>query len=81
MGTFSRKPKKMLHGVVVEGYQKNRGWRVKMTGGIFWFALAASAGAQFKPGDAVQALDAVDSDNKLRISHDTSVKNSYGELA
>lgn len=81
MGTFSRKSKKMLRGVVVDGYKKNKGWRVKMTGGVFWFALAASSGAQFNPGDAVQALDAVDADNKLRISHDTSGGKPYGESA
>lgn len=81
MGMFSQKPKKMLHGVVVGRYQKNRGWRVKMTGGVFWFALAASAGAQFKPGDAVQALDIADSENKLRISHDASKSRSYDKSA
>ena len=81
MGTFSRKQKKMLRGVVVGGYQKNRGWRVKMTGGVFWFALAASAGAQFKPGDAVQALDIADSDNKLRISHDVAESGSHDASA
>lgn len=59
----------MLRGVVIEEYQINRGWRVKMTGGILWFALAASAGTQFTPGDSVQAVDNVDEENKLRISH------------
>ena len=52
-----------------------------MTGGIFWFALASSADAQFKPGDAVQALDTVDADNKLRISHDISAGGTIGESA
>ena len=81
MGTFSQKPKKVLRGVVEDGYQRSRGWRVKMTGGIFWFALASSADAQFKPGAAVQALDTVDADNKLRISHDISAGGTIGESA
>ncbi|MEO1396446.1 MAG: hypothetical protein AAFV90_26435 [Cyanobacteria bacterium J06634_5] len=81
MGTFSKKPKRVLRGVVVDGYQSNRGWRVKMTGGILWFAHAKYAGAKFKIGDAVQALESVDTDNKLRIAHDPSVDNTMGESA
>lgn len=69
MNVFSRKQKTILKGVVVDGFKRDRGWRVKMTGGVFWFALAASAGAQFQPGDLVQAIECVDDSNRLRISH------------
>lgn len=69
MNVFSQKEKRILQGVVVEDYRINRGWRVKMTGGVLWFAFAAAAGSQFKKGDCVQAPDCIDSGNKLRISH------------
>lgn len=65
---YSKKEKRMLRGVVVEDCSDHRGWRVKMTGGILWFALADRAGAQFTIGDKVQAFDCADSENRLRIS-------------
>ncbi|MFK8181743.1 MAG: hypothetical protein AB8B99_00110 [Phormidesmis sp.] len=58
---------KVLHGFV-EGYDLQKGWVVRMDGGILWFATAA-AGAEFMIGDRVQAPENPDEHNKLHISH------------
>lgn len=66
---YSQKEKRILRGIVVKDRTDHRGWRVKMTGGILWFALAEEVGAQFSIGDKVKAIDHVDDANRLRISH------------
>lgn len=62
-----RARRRMLHGFV-EDYDEQKGWVVRMNGGILWFATA-TAGAKFMVGDRVQAPETPDESNKLHISH------------